>query len=157
MPQIAKGGKFIFGWSIISSEGCVKIPEMTFNEYNLSIEQNVILISGSKISGGFCVSNYSLMKSSIMNGLFLEYPEIREYSIREGNCIKFKGRLYCWVKLQSDGIIKLTDYTMESFNIKPGNKLLSIRGSNIAFVLAAKGPLIEAANNYKGSIDEFIC
>ena len=157
MPQIAKGGKFIFGWSTVSSTGCVKIPEMTFSEYNLSTDQNVILISGSKKSGGFCVSNYILMKQSIMNGLFLEYPEIKSYSIKEGECIKFKRRLYCWVKIESEGVIQLTNYTMESFNIKPGNRLLSIRGSNIAFVLAVKGPLVEAANNYKGVIDEYNC
>jgi len=157
MPQIAKGGKFIFGWSTVSLTGCVKIPEMTFNEYNLSTDRNVILISGSKKSGGFCVSNYTLMRPSIMNGLFLEYPEIKDYSCKEGECIKFKGRLYCWIKLQPEGVIKLPDYTMKSFDIKPGNKLLSIRGSNIAFVLAVKGPLIEAANNYKGVIDEYNC
>ena len=157
MPQIAKGGKFVFGWSIINTEGCVKIPEMTFKEYNLSTDNNAILISGSKKSGGFCVSNYSLMKKSIMNGLFTEHPEIKDFAFTEGVCIKYKGRLYCWVKIGSKGIIKLPEHTMKSFNLKPNDKLLSIRGSDIAFVLAAKGPLIEAAINYEGVIDEYKC
>ncbi len=157
MPQIAKGGKFVFGWSIINQDGHVKIPEMTFNEYHLSSDEKVILISGSKISGGFCVSNFTLMKNSIMKGLFIEHPEIKEYSNKEGDCVKFKGRLYCWLNMSPVGILKLPEYTMNAYNIKPQDKLLSIRGSDIAFVLAVKGPLIEAANNFIGVIDEYYC
>lgn len=125
MPQIAKGGKFVFGWSIINESGCVKIPEMTFNEYRLSISQNLILISGSKISGGFCVSNYALMKDSIMSGLFTENPKIKDCSFNEGECIKFKGRLYCWIKNNPDRIIKLTAQAMSSFGVKPGDSLFN--------------------------------
>jgi hypothetical protein len=46
---------------------------------------------------------------------------------------------------------------MELFGVRPGDKLLSIRGSNIAFVLAVKGPIIEAANRYNGVIEEYVC
>ena len=34
--------------------------------------------------------------------------------------------------------------------IKPGMELLSIRSSNIAFTMGAKGPLLEKAENYAG-------
>jgi hypothetical protein len=157
MPHISKGGKFIFGWSVINSNGCVKIPEMTYDEYKLSTDNNVILISGSKKSGGFCVSNYTMLKDSIMSGLFSEYPEIKEYSSKEGECKKYKGRLYCWLKIGPDGIITLPSHTMKSFCIKPDDRLLSIRGSDIAFVMAVKGPIIDAANEYQGTIDIFKC
>jgi len=157
MPQISKGGKFIFGWSIISPEGYVKIPETTFNEYILSTDENVILFSGSKTSGGFCVSNRTLINKSIIKSLFVEHPEINDYSLNEGDCIRYKGRLYSWSKIHPGDILRLSPHTMELFGVRPGDRLLSIRGSNIAFVLAVKGPIIEAANNYNGIIEEYIC
>ena len=157
MPQIAKGGKFIFGWSVINPEGCVRIPKMTFQEYDLSAHNAAILSSGSKKSGGFCVSNYTLMNGSIMRGLFLEHPEIEEYSIGDGECIKYKGRLYCWTKIHPEGILKLPVHTMKTFGVQPADRLLSIRGSNIAFVFAVRGPIIEAAKNFKGVIEEYRC
>ena len=157
MPQISKGGKFVFGWSIINPKGYVKIPEITFNEYGLSTDENVILFSGSKTSGGFCVSNRTLINKSIIKGLFVEHPEINDYSLNEGDCVKYKGRLYSWSKIHPEGILRLFPHTMKLFSVKPGDKPLSIRGSNIAFVLAVKGPIIEAANRYGGIIDEYLC
>ena len=157
MPQISKGGKFVFGWSIINPEGYVKIPEMTFNEYSLSTDKKVILFSGSKTSGGFCISTRALINKSIIKGLFDEHPGIYNYSLNEGDCVNYKGRLYSWSRIHPDGIIRLFPHTMEIFSVKPGDRLLSIRGSNIAFVLAVKGPIIEAANRYEGIIEEYIC
>jgi hypothetical protein len=157
MPQIAKGGKFVFGWSVISMEGYVRIPKMPFNEYRLHTDKNVILISGSKKSGGFCVSNYTLMRDSIMNGLFVDHPEMKNYSAREGACITYKGRSYCWLRISPEGIIKLPGDTMQIFEVKPGDKLLLIRGSDKGLALTAKGPLVKAADNYKGVIEVYNC
>ena len=44
---------------------------------------------------------------------------------------------------------------MAFLNITPGMKLLSIRSSDIAFTMGAKGPLLEKAKNYEGSIPQF--
>lgn len=155
MPRIARGGKFVFGWSVISTEGIVKIPDDAYEEYNFSSDINAILISGSKKSGGFCVSNHSLMKNTVMSGLFSEHPEIKNYSSEEGLCVKFKGRYYCWVKIRQDGSIRITEKTMHVFDVKPGDRLLSIRGSNVALVMAVKGPIINAAEKYEGVIEDF--
>ncbi|MBN1295062.1 MAG: hypothetical protein JXB48_24725 [Candidatus Latescibacteria bacterium] len=67
----------------------------------------------------------------------------------------YKKRLYCWLKINTEGILKLPGRTMKSFAIKPGDRLLSIRGSNVAQVFAVKGPIITAALEYKGMIDEY--
>ncbi len=155
MPQIAKGGKFVFGWSIISQKGCVKIPEAVYQEYHLYTDDKVILISGSIKSRGFCVSNYTLMKRTVFNALFTDHPEIKDYSSDEGHCIMYKKRLYCWLKINPEGILRLPDQTMKSFAVKPGDRLLSIRGSNVAQVFALKGPIVTAAVNYEGIIDEY--
>ena len=157
MPQIVKGGKFVFGWSQVGKEGCIQIPEEVLLEYKLFKEYKVILISGSKSSGGFVVSTLNLLNQSIMKGLIEDYPEFEDYSLPEGKPVKWKGRYYCWVSINQQGIIKLSRETARCFDIEENYKLLSIRGSNIGFVLAVKGPIIETAKKYKGKIEEFIC
>ena len=44
---------------------------------------------------------------------------------------------------------------MMILNLKPEMKLLSIRSSNIAFTMGAKGPLLEKAENYNGEMPLF--
>jgi hypothetical protein len=33
MPQLVKGGKYVFGWSIVRENNMVKIPAEAFREY----------------------------------------------------------------------------------------------------------------------------
>ncbi|BDZ72201.1 hypothetical protein [Methanobacterium petrolearium] len=157
MPQLVKGGKFVFGWSKIGKEGCVQIPDDVIREYGLHGEDKLILLSGSKTSGGFAVSRQKLIEQSIMKGLLLDHPEFKNYSLPEGRPVKWKGRHYCWVNINKHGILKLPLETLNCFNIKEGDKLLSIRGSNKACVFVVKGPIVETAINYKGVIKEYQC
>jgi hypothetical protein len=154
MPQISMRGKFVFGWSVISESHQVVIPRQAYDEYLLKDCNNLILISGSKRTGGFCVSNRMMIDKSSINGLFEAFPQLYNYQIREGEFVKFKGRLYCWVK-QKDGILSLSAETLKILDLKTGDKLLSIRGSNIAFVMGVKGPLIERASQTDKFIEEF--
>lgn len=71
MPQIAKGGKFVFGWSPIGKEGCVQVPEQVIDEYQLFTENKLILISGSKSSGGFVVSRQGFDMRIHYDGRFI--------------------------------------------------------------------------------------
>jgi bifunctional DNA-binding transcriptional regulator/antitoxin component of YhaV-PrlF toxin-antitoxin module len=152
MPQISKRGKFIFGWSLVSESRQIIIPNQAYDEYLLKDSDKVILISGSKRTGGFCVSSKIMIEKSSINGLFEAFPLLHEYKTNEGEFVKYKGRLYCWVN-QIDGILMLSNETLNALNLKIGDKLLSIRGSDIAFVMGAKGPLIERANKTDKHID----
>ena len=69
--------------------------------------------------------------------------------------IRYKGRYYCWVDISQDGQIILTKEMMEFLKVKPEMELLSIRSSDIAFTMGAKGPLLEKAENYDGEIPIF--
>ena len=60
MPQMNKGGKYIFGKSIIRNDGIIQLPEQAIQEYNISSEGKVYLFTGSKSTGGFCVTRSSL-------------------------------------------------------------------------------------------------
>ncbi len=152
MPQMNKGGKFVFGWSLINEDYTIQLPKMAVEEYKISSEEKVILISGSKKTGGFCVSRKEFIENSNINGLFTANPSLRDYKTNEGEFIKYKGRLYCWLTITNEGLLKLTDKILNDLSLKKGDKLLSIRGSDIAFVMGVKGPLIEKGNNFEGEI-----
>ena len=53
MPQMNKGGKFIFGESVICSDGQMQLPPQAVDEYCIASEGKVYLFTGSKITGGF--------------------------------------------------------------------------------------------------------
>ena len=45
MPQVTKGGKYIFGWSKIRNDLSIQLPQMAIDEYNITSEGKVFLIS----------------------------------------------------------------------------------------------------------------
>lgn len=53
MPQLVKGGKYVFGWSKVNDEGKIVIPSKAFIEYHFKAGEKIILLSGSRTSGGF--------------------------------------------------------------------------------------------------------
>ncbi len=113
MPQLNKGGKFVFGLSVIHPDLTIHIPPQTLLEYNATRDGKVIIFTGSKITGGFCVTTYSLLS------------------------------------------IKLPHSTLAVLDLQSGMELLSIRSSNIAFTMGAKGPLLQKAHNFQGSIEKY--
>ena len=64
MPQMNKGGKFIFGKSLIRTDGTLRIPPQAMEEYHIADEGKVYLFTGSKITGGFCVTRKGLLRHS---------------------------------------------------------------------------------------------
>ena len=52
-------------------------------------------------------------------------------------------------------VIKLPPSTLEVLELQAGRELLSIRSSDIAFTMGAKGPLLEKAHNFQGSIEKY--
>ena len=83
-------------------------------------------------------------------------PPLLDYSAGSGEFIKYKGRSYCWVEISQEGQILLTKKMMDFLKVRPGMELLSIRSSDIAFTMGAKGPLLEKAENYDGEIPLFL-
>lgn len=53
MPQMNKGGKFIFGKSLIKQDLTVQFPTQAIQEYNIISTDKIYLFTGSKITGGF--------------------------------------------------------------------------------------------------------
>ena len=155
MPQLNKGGKFVFGKSIIHADGRMQIPAQAVEEYRITEEERVYLFTGSKGTGGFCMTRKGLLHPSKLGHILDDIPQLLNYTSKAGDFIKYKGRFYCWADISQTGQIILTKEIMDFLKIKPGMQLLSIRSSDIAFTLGAKGPLLERAENYDGEIPLF--
>ncbi|MFT3951699.1 MAG: hypothetical protein QM689_07160 [Oscillospiraceae bacterium] len=155
MPQINKGGKFVFGKSLIRDGFLIHLPPQAVTEYTIAAEKKIYLFTGSKSTGGFCVTRKGLLYPSKIGNILKDTPALLNYELSEGEFVPYKGRFYCWINISPDGIIVLPAETAAFLQIKIGMELLSIRGSNIAFVMGAKGPLLEEAEHYNGVIDVF--
>lgn len=152
MPQMTKGGKFIFGKSVIRDDGTVLFPSQAISEYDITVDKRVYLFTGSKSTGGFCVTRKGLLYNSKLSHILNDLPELRDFTVQSGEFIRYKGRGYCYIDITSDGRIKLTDEMLCYLNIKKGMELLSIRSSDIAFTMGAYGPLLEKSLYFKGEI-----
>ena len=87
MPQLNKGGKFVFGLSVIRSDLTIHIPPQALLEYDTTRDGKVIIFTGSKITGVFlCYYIFVAVKL-----------KIKAY-FRGLSCIKglfaFRGRVY---------------------------------------------------------------
>lgn len=152
MPQMNKGGKFIFGKSLIRDDLSLRFPPQAINEYSITSEQRVFLFTGSRSTGGFCVTRKGLILPSALGHILTALPELCSYELPEGSFTKYKGRAYCWVSIADSGSIQLTGKMLDFLHLQTGMELLSIRSSDIAFTMGAKGPLLEKAANYDGII-----
>ena len=155
MPQMNKGGKFIFGESVIRFDGSVRLPPQAVEEYGIASEGKVYLFTGSKITGGFCVTRKGLLLPSKLGHILTETQSLLHYESPVGAFLPYKGRSYCWTTISEIGEIILTKEMMEFLNLKPKMWLLSIRSSDIAFTMGAKGPLLEKAAHFDGKIPLF--
>ena len=156
MPQLNKGGKYVFGWSVIGADGTIHFPTMALSEYNLTSEPEIIIFTGGKITGGFCVTNQRMLLSSKLKHILNDLPGLTgEHSSSAGQFIPYKGRSYAWLPISKGGTVQLPIQTLKFLNLKAGDRLMSIRSSDIAFTMGAKGPLIEKGLNYPGQIEVF--
>ena len=155
MPQMNKGGKFIFGKSLIREEGVLQFPEQAIREYDITVEGRVYLFTGSKSTGGFCVTRKGLLETSKLGHILAETPSLKDYTVKQGKFIKYKGRSYAWVDITDEGKIVLTNEMMSFLRIKLGMKLLSIRSSDIAFTMGAYGRLVEESKKHEDEIPVF--
>lgn len=74
MPQLKKGGKFVFGRSRIGADGRVQFPTQAVEEYRIAGEGKVYLFTGSKVTGGFCVTRKGLLQPSKLGHILEDMP-----------------------------------------------------------------------------------
>ena len=122
MPRLAKGGKWVYGWAVVSKKQAIRIPAEALADYGFRAGDEVLLLRGSRRSGGFGVST----------------PErIGKAFGRLGGGGRWLGR----ERLGKDGWLPLPS----SVVARPGDRLLAVRGSGLALGFVAQGPIYEEA------------
>jgi bifunctional DNA-binding transcriptional regulator/antitoxin component of YhaV-PrlF toxin-antitoxin module len=148
MPQIVKGGKYIFGWSRVGDKGEIRIPPEALQEYDLERCENLILIPGSKRSGGFGLTSIEKFKKSPLGSVLEKNPQLATFQVPEGNALEIDKKTYCWVKQDNSGAIIVPLVTLKKYGISAGDFLLVVRGSHLAVGFIVKGPIVEEAKNH---------
>ncbi len=148
MPRLVKGGKYVYGWSEVASDGRIVIPDEAIADYNLKLNSKILLLSGSRRSGGFALTTISLLKNSRLSPILDENPRLTRFELSEGETIRIGRRICCWVTLNADGSIIVPSETLKEYGVNVGARLLSVRGSRLALGFCVKGPLIEEARNH---------
>ena len=120
MPQLVKGGKWVFGWVIGGPRRELTIPPAAWDEYQFQVGDEVTFIPGSRRSGGFAVSHPRLLTRAVAP---LQIRAIARSSIKE------KGRVSVPVEVK----------------VQVGDQLLAVRGSGLALGFVAQGPIYQEA------------
>jgi len=141
MPQLSPGGKYVFGWAMLAGNR-VPLPSEACDEYGLVNGILVILLSASRTSGGFSVSTPELLHGSYLYGI------ANTAASHSGRIVRYKQHLCLQTWLQG-GCVELADSAFRAFGLEGIERLLVIRGSNLALDMAARGPLVERAAKHK--------
>lgn len=121
MLQLAKGGKWVFGWCVAGPASEIQIPPEAYMEYSFQQGETAILIRGSKRSGGIGIG-----RPEKLNNTFLQSRFIGQTTIG------------------ADGRVALPPEA----GVQPGERLLSVRGSGLALSFLQRGPICEEAFNH---------
>ena len=147
MPQLVKGGKYVFGWSIVNPEGRITIPPEAFEEYGFAGHARVILMSGSKTPGGFAVAVPNTLKASQLATFLKQCPDLAEFRIPEGETVKCGQKVCCWVTLHDNHFV-VSEHTLQCYGVTGGALLLVVRGSGLAPGFIVRGRIVEEARKH---------
>lgn len=150
MAVNAKGVKYFYAWSTILPDGSFYLPDQALQEYSILPDSNVILMTGRNTNRGFSVVCKELISNSPMASIFACVPQLLDFSIPEGQTVTFKERTFCWAYINNQNYIKLPLSTWDQFGLKPGERLLSLRATHLAFNNLSEGPYIEQAKQLRG-------
>ena len=153
--QLVIGAKHTFGWSAVGDQGRIAIPAEAIAEYGLMDGEKLIVVPGSRTSGGFGLSSRESVRGSILGVILEKHPELEEFRVPAGDVIEHEGRPYCWVRFHH-GAIDLAAPTLAMFGVNIGDRLLVIRGSGLAVGFAVRGPIVEEAKKH-GELPVFRC
>jgi len=143
VPQLVKGGKYVFGWSKVSESGMIVIPPEAVDEYSFRDGDKVFIMSGSRTSGGFGIYLPALLKSTSLSSVLP--PELERFQTPRGEIIKRSKWALCWTVMEKCGCIVLPLEPLKAYGTVPGALLLSVRGSYVALSFLVRGPIIEEA------------
>ena len=113
VPQLNPGGKFVFGRSVLQENGSLRLPPQAVEEYRITEEGQVILFTGSKSTGGFCVTRRGLLLPSKLGRILTDCSGLGDGSLPPARLLAYKGRSYCWLPISPEGELSLPQGLME--------------------------------------------
>jgi len=134
VPQLERGGKYVFGWSVLHPDGSVRLPPEAVVEYGLPRQGSLVVMSGSKTSRGMRVGTAARLEGTVLDPASA-IP-------CGGGLARLKSSLVATAMIH-DGMMTVPAAALDAFGLSAGDRLLVIRGSNLAFVMAQTGPLVE--------------
>ena len=147
MPRLLKGGKLAYGWSCVGDDGRVIIPPEAIIDYGLREFEDLIILPGSKTSGGFALGSWvNLRVSPLSPGVNVDSSPGDLWQA-EGEIIEFRGKPYGWVLLRKGGV-QIPRQTLGRYGIQTEDLLLVIRGSGLAMAFSVKGPIVEETRKH---------
>lgn len=148
MPQLVKGGKWVFGWSPVESGGCIRIPDEAMTEYGFLPDEKVFVFNASKTSGGFIITRIPVILASEMSSLVTSFPGLSDFSTAEGVPVPVKTRKIGWTTIDKDGCFRLPPDTLAIYGAAEGTRLLAARGSYVGLSMLVNGPIIDEARKH---------
>ncbi len=122
MPQLAKGGKWVFGWVLVGPGRQIRIPPAAFKEFGFQPGEAIIFTRGSRSSGGCGVGRREVISSNSVMPL----------------------RGFADGVMGEEGLVVLPG----ELDVKPGERLLVVRGSRYALGLLRFGPIVDEARTH---------
>lgn len=157
MPQLVKGGKYIFGWTRINKNLKIRIPDETYDEYKLDETDKLVILSGSKSSGGLSIiTPDSVINSKLsenINRLVGYRKDSNSFKTNELEIIKLGVRLVSWTFLEKEKYFRLSIELVSALSLNIGEKLLVGRGSGLGPAFIAKGTIYKEALKHKDLLE----
>ena len=75
-------------------------------------------------------------------------PKLANFKLSKGETIQYRKRFFCWTEILKDGKIQLPIETLKIYGIKPGDAVLSARGSGLGVGIINRGPIIKEAEKH---------
>lgn len=129
MPQLAKGGKWIFGWVVVGRDHEIRIPPEAYTEYGFRSGEAVVFLHGSRTSGGFGLGRFKVLQQK-------ELLQKRIYA---------KG-------IMGENMIVFLPSAVE---VQAGERLLVGRGSGLALGFFQRGFIYDEAIKHP-EIESFV-
>lgn len=145
MPQLVRGGKHTYGWSKVGEEGTIPIPKEAMDDYGFKEREKLIVMSGSRRSGGFALTTPDLLRASPLSAVLRRFPRLRTFQMPEARTVRVEGRAFCWTTIREGGYITLPGQTLREYEILPGDRLLTVKGSRLALGFALRGSIVDEA------------
>jgi len=131
----------------VGLDGRIAIPPAVLEEYKLKEGERLLIMPGSRTSGGFVIGSPRALGRSLLGAMPDALPELDGRRVVEGELIELRGKVFAWTVL-SGGAVAIPPEILARYGVTPGNDLLVVRGSGLAPSFIAKGPIVEEARRH---------